>query len=99
MTSPVTTSTPYRADSSCSGAKGDSYLALTSPRNGLSISELAAYWQFADRSHFIRAFKKAYGRTPGEYARSVDSDDRFSESGSTPASTPGPHGRRIPEPG
>ncbi|WP_242435898.1 AraC family transcriptional regulator [Streptomyces sp. Root369] len=29
----------------------------------------AAHWQFADRSHFIRAFKKQYGRTPSEYAR------------------------------
>jgi AraC-like DNA-binding protein len=27
----------------------------------LSVSELAAYWQFADSSHFIRAFKKHHG--------------------------------------
>ncbi|MFI6165468.1 helix-turn-helix domain-containing protein [Nocardia sp. NPDC051052] len=45
-------------------------LALTS-RNRLSVSELAAYWQFADRSHFIRAFKRAYGLTPTEYARTA----------------------------
>ncbi|MFI7002077.1 helix-turn-helix domain-containing protein [Nocardia sp. NPDC050175] len=45
-------------------------LALTS-RNRLSVSELAAYWQFSDRSHFIRAFKKAYGLTPAEYARAA----------------------------
>ncbi|WP_107436361.1 helix-turn-helix domain-containing protein [Streptomyces hyaluromycini] len=46
-------------------------LALTAPTGRLSVSELAAHWQFADSSHFIRAFKKHYGRTPTEYARSV----------------------------
>ncbi|MFI6044579.1 helix-turn-helix domain-containing protein [Nocardia sp. NPDC051321] len=45
-------------------------LALTAP-NHLSVSELAAYWQFADRSHFIRAFKRAYGQTPTQYARAT----------------------------
>ncbi|MFF7651594.1 helix-turn-helix domain-containing protein [Streptomyces sp. NPDC007983] len=43
-------------------------LALTAP-SGLSISELAAHWHFADSSHFNRAFKKRYGQTPTEYAR------------------------------
>jgi AraC-like DNA-binding protein len=54
-------------------------LALTAPSNRLSVSELAAYWQFADSSHLIRAFKKRYGRTPTEYARStavIRADDR-----------------------
>jgi AraC-like DNA-binding protein len=37
----------------------------------LSISELAAYWQFTDSSHFARAFKKRYGQPPSEYARST----------------------------
>ncbi|WP_406187501.1 helix-turn-helix domain-containing protein [Streptomyces sp. NBC_01006] len=37
----------------------------------MSVSELAAYWQFADSSHIIRAFKKRYGLTPTEYARST----------------------------
>ncbi|MGW2328238.1 helix-turn-helix domain-containing protein [Streptomyces sp. NPDC001700] len=37
----------------------------------LSVSELAAHWQFADSSHFIRAFKKRYDQTPTEYARST----------------------------
>ncbi|MFF7188947.1 helix-turn-helix domain-containing protein [Streptomyces sp. NPDC008222] len=46
-------------------------LALTAPSGRLSVSELAAHWQFADSSHFIRAFKKHYGRTPIEYARST----------------------------
>jgi len=46
-------------------------LALTSPSGRLSVSDLAAHWQFADSSHFIRAFKKHYGRTPTDYARSA----------------------------
>ena len=46
-------------------------LALTAPSNRLSISELAAYWQFTDGSHLTRAFKKNYGLTPSEYARSI----------------------------
>jgi AraC family transcriptional regulator, positive regulator of tynA and feaB len=48
-------------------------LALTAPSGRLSVTELAAHWQFADSSHFIRAFKKHYGRTPTDYARSVPS--------------------------
>lgn len=51
-------------------------LALTSPADRLSVSELAAHWQFADSSHFIRAFKKHFGRTPTEYARSCASAHR-----------------------
>ncbi|MFJ2931498.1 helix-turn-helix domain-containing protein [Streptomyces sp. NPDC087219] len=47
-------------------------LALASPSGRLSISELAAHWQFADGSHFTRAFKKRYGQTPTEYARSAE---------------------------
>ncbi|TDU79582.1 AraC-like DNA-binding protein [Streptomyces sp. KS 21] len=46
-------------------------LALVSPSGRLSISELAAHWQFADGSHFTRAFKKHYGQTPTECARSA----------------------------
>ncbi|MFI1485485.1 helix-turn-helix domain-containing protein [Streptomyces sp. NPDC020747] len=46
-------------------------LALTTPSGRLSVSELAAHWQFADSRHFIRAFRKRYGRTPAEYARST----------------------------
>ncbi|MFI8391098.1 helix-turn-helix domain-containing protein [Streptomyces sp. NPDC085540] len=46
-------------------------LALVSPSGRLSIAELAAHWQFADGSHFTRAFKKHYGQTPTEYARST----------------------------
>nr|WSW47181.1 helix-turn-helix domain-containing protein [Streptomyces sp. NBC_01001] len=46
-------------------------LALVSPSGRLSISELAAHWQFADGSHFTRAFKKHYGQTPTECARAT----------------------------
>ncbi|OIJ90624.1 DNA-binding protein [Streptomyces sp. MUSC 14] len=42
--------------------------ALTAQSGRLSVSELAAHWQFADTSHFTRAFKKHYGQTPTEYA-------------------------------
>jgi AraC-like DNA-binding protein len=43
--------------------------ALLSATGRPSISELAAYWQFADSSHFSRAFKRHYGQTPAEFAR------------------------------
>ncbi|SEH03839.1 AraC-type DNA-binding protein [Nonomuraea solani] len=46
-------------------------LALTAPSGRPSVSELAAHWQFADSSHFIRAFKRQYGQTPAAYARST----------------------------
>lgn len=46
-------------------------LALTAPSGRPSVSEVAAYWQFADSSHFIHAFKKQFGQTPTEYARAV----------------------------
>lgn len=35
-----------------------------------SVSEVAARYQFADGSHFARAFKAEYGQTPAEFARS-----------------------------
>ncbi|MEU0506931.1 helix-turn-helix domain-containing protein [Nocardia sp. NPDC005998] len=46
-------------------------LALTARSRPPSVSELAAYWQFSDSSHFIRAFKNRYGQPPAEYARSA----------------------------
>lgn len=44
---------------------------LAEARGRPNISELAAKWNFADASHFIRAFKEQYGWSPGEYARAV----------------------------
>ncbi|GAA3773232.1 helix-turn-helix domain-containing protein [Streptomyces coacervatus] len=44
-------------------------LELLAPAGRPGISELAAHWQFADSSHFIRAFKSQYGLTPAEFAR------------------------------
>ncbi|MGW7576508.1 helix-turn-helix domain-containing protein [Streptomyces sp. NPDC054765] len=46
-------------------------LELLTPEHRPSISELAAHWQFADSSHFIRAFKSQYGQTPHQYARTT----------------------------
>ncbi|MGW1542003.1 helix-turn-helix domain-containing protein [Streptomyces sp. NPDC002309] len=34
------------------------------------VTEIAARWQFADASHFIRQFKACYGATPVAYVRS-----------------------------
>lgn len=50
-------------------------LALSVPAGRLTISDLAAHWQFADSSHFIRTFKKRYGQTPTDYARSTPSPE------------------------
>lgn len=41
--------------------------ALSASR--LTVSEIAAHWQFADGGHFSRAFKQRYGLAPTEYAR------------------------------
>ncbi|MCX4803198.1 helix-turn-helix domain-containing protein [Streptomyces sp. NBC_01214] len=64
-------------------------LALVSPSGRLSISELAAHWQFADGSHFTRAFKKHYGQTPTEYARSTGA--------ASPSPNGHPPGHRLAE--
>jgi AraC-like DNA-binding protein len=34
-----------------------------------SITEVAARWQFADSSHFVRAFRRHYGCSPTQYMR------------------------------
>jgi AraC family transcriptional regulator, positive regulator of tynA and feaB len=49
----------------------DAAATFSSPSNRLTITELAAYWQFTDSSHFARAFKKRYGLAPTEYVRST----------------------------
>jgi AraC family transcriptional activator of tynA and feaB len=38
---------------------------------GTTVSELAARWQFADGSHFTRAFKDRYGMAPTDYAKGL----------------------------
>ncbi|MGR3868265.1 helix-turn-helix domain-containing protein [Streptomyces graminifolii] len=44
----------------------------TGPVARPGVSELPRFWKFADTSHFVRAFKKQYGQTPAQYARSQD---------------------------
>lgn len=44
-------------------------LELAAPLRRPGVAEVAARWQFADSSHFIRAFKNQYGQTPAEFAR------------------------------
>lgn len=53
--------------------------ALRSPASRPSVAEVAARWQFADSSHFIRAFKSKYGRTPAAYASDCDRTERLVE--------------------
>jgi AraC-like DNA-binding protein len=45
-------------------------LELATSARRPAVSEVAARWQFADNSHFIRAFTKRYGETPAQFARS-----------------------------
>ncbi|MER7847682.1 helix-turn-helix domain-containing protein [Kitasatospora sp. NPDC096077] len=45
--------------------------ALLSATGRPTISELAAYWQFADSSHFGRAFRRQYGQSPAEFVRAA----------------------------
>ncbi|MCS7482874.1 helix-turn-helix domain-containing protein [Umezawaea endophytica] len=46
--------------------------ALSTLSGHSRVSEVAAHWQFADSSHFTREFKKRFGRTPTDYARSTE---------------------------
>ncbi|MCA2213290.1 AraC family transcriptional regulator [Jidongwangia harbinensis] len=49
----------------------EAHAALTAPRP-LPVSVVAARWQFADSSHFVRAFRRHYGHTPARYARDAN---------------------------
>ncbi|GAB7039210.1 MULTISPECIES: helix-turn-helix domain-containing protein [Catenuloplanes] len=40
--------------------------ALTAPDRRMTISEIAARWQFADSGHFARAFRRRYGHRPSD---------------------------------
>lgn len=42
--------------------------ALITPHRRMTITEIAARWQFADSGHLARAFRKRYGQTPTDYA-------------------------------
>lgn len=57
-------------------------LDLLQPTGQPSVSELAARWHFADSSHFIRAFKRQYGRTPANYSSGIDQIQREAAGGS-----------------
>jgi AraC family transcriptional regulator, positive regulator of tynA and feaB len=43
---------------------------LTAPLGAWTVAEVAARWHFADSSHFIRAYRKQYGESPAQFARS-----------------------------
>jgi AraC-like DNA-binding protein len=45
--------------------------ALITPHRRMTITEIAARWQFADSGHFARAFRNRYGQTPTDYAATV----------------------------
>ncbi len=72
---------------------------LAAPRGRLSVSELAAHWQFADSSHFIRAFEQQYGRTPAQYARAHDCHRGEGSEGSEAATRRTPLPRTGPDTG
>jgi AraC-like DNA-binding protein len=55
---------------------GSSARAATSPRPVAFRWPTSPRWQFADSSHFVRAFKRCYGETPAQYARSVGGPGR-----------------------
>ncbi|MFE5586225.1 helix-turn-helix domain-containing protein [Kitasatospora sp. NPDC056531] len=63
---------------------------LAEPTGQSSVSEIAAHWHFADSSHFIRAFKRQYGQTPGEFAREAGGQDASSEAAHRQAALPLP---------
>jgi AraC-like DNA-binding protein len=46
-------------------------LDLGTPPGRPDVAEVAARWQFADSSHFTRAFRRRYGETPAQFARSA----------------------------
>jgi|GEM_PF-3194391 len=51
-------------------------LELAVAQYGLSISEIAARWQFADSSHFARSFKSQYAQTPSEFVRTKGTNEK-----------------------
>lgn len=45
--------------------------ALITPHRRMTITEIAARWQFADSGHFARAFRNRYDQTPSDYVASA----------------------------
>lgn len=46
-----------------------------------TVAEIAARWNFADSSHFVRAYKTTYGQTPTEQRRLVGGRLRARDAG------------------
>ncbi|MFF2078987.1 helix-turn-helix domain-containing protein [Kitasatospora sp. NPDC058162] len=69
---------------------------LAAPQGRPAVSELAARWQFADSSHFIRAFKRQYGRTPTEFVRAAGTPDRAADPGAFAPDEDGGTGTSTP---
>ncbi|MEV0346972.1 helix-turn-helix domain-containing protein [Nonomuraea sp. NPDC050680] len=42
--------------------------ALIAPHRRMTITDIAARWQFSDSGHFARAFRNRYDQTPTDYA-------------------------------
>jgi AraC family transcriptional activator of tynA and feaB len=57
-------------------------LELAAPSGRPGVSEVAARWHFVDSSHFTRAFKKQYGETPAQFARSSGTGGNAAHAGS-----------------
>jgi AraC-like DNA-binding protein len=53
-------------------------IEMTTQDSSVTITYLAARWQFADAAHFSRAFRQRFGLTPTQY-RKMDQNTRFRE--------------------
>jgi AraC-like DNA-binding protein len=51
-------------------------IEMSTQDSSITITYLAARWQFADAAHFSRAFRQRFGLTPTEY-RKMDQDTRL----------------------
>jgi AraC-like DNA-binding protein len=53
-------------------------IEMTTHDSSVTITYLAARWQFADAAHFSRAFRQRFGLTPSQY-RKMDQNTRLRE--------------------
>ena len=68
-------------------------LDLAAPSGRPGVSEVAARWHFVDSSHFTRAFKKQFGETPAQFARSSGTGGDATHAGPKAVMVnPDPHG-------